>query len=349
MFYSAVPVDTRYAAIFQPFAAKNLSPEDKKYIDDTIQALTADKKNPYRSNMALLLCAQVEGYTDRYHDISSTWRQPISAKVTKETSELSAENKWMGEPAARGWFDARANLAAVYAGYDPKYLWQLQPATSVVDDAMTQWRYAYLASVSEELYKNFSKAAIAGAVAVTNKYTKMQKAGASTPEALQSVRSDALWCWVMTLYAAATKGDFAVYKRAKEEICRIGETKSLSHALTRGLLRLASNDYPAWALGLALQAAVLMNDDRKELTIQLATQISAAKNVASGFAGAMPPDSKTDIDPNKVKLEARAEVALALVSQGLAMKLQTRLQRQISTAVKSMPTSADARPPVSRL
>lgn len=253
---------------FQPLNQKTLNADDKKLINLAITKC-AESKDAYNLNMALLLCLQFEGYTERSQKIKRQW---LAA------TEHESGDDWMHTPSARQWLMARAKFVEFAVLSPPKPIIDTMPADEN-GEAMLQWAQAYQACLSQELYKKLWRPMVVNAEKVTTKYLLAGERKASDAE-LQNTRSNAVWCWVMTLLAAAVNGSTAIYATAKAKIMSFSPGKTLSGALLENLLRTPhSNDYPAWALAYGKQAATLMRDDLllKELTIPLVASITAAK------------------------------------------------------------------------
>jgi hypothetical protein len=84
----------------------------------------------------------------------------------------------------------------------------------------------------------------------------------------------------MVSYAAANAQDQEMYGYALKNMRTMMEVSTEAEALTTGLLRTAaSNDYPAWALGIVELAAARMHDVKlfNQLQTSLNTSIEAAK------------------------------------------------------------------------
>lgn len=146
-------------------------------------------------------------------------------------------------------------------------------------DRFTTWSLGYYAALSKANFNETKDLLNDGGNYLTTQYFKTLSSGASI-EKVQESRSDALWAWVLILQAAANGADEDVYNYAVEQILEITKKATLGQALTVGLLRTAaSNDYPAWALGIAaISAQTIENKDQyDEALSQLNTSIDEAK------------------------------------------------------------------------
>lgn len=146
-------------------------------------------------------------------------------------------------------------------------------------DRFKNWSLGYIAALNKEEFVKAKEPMISGANHLSDTYVKVNASDVSK-EKKQEVRSDALWAWVMITQAAANAQDKEVYENAITQILSITKQSSLSNALSKGLLRTAaSNDYPAWAIGIVRLAAQTIgdNDRFEELGATLENSIAEAK------------------------------------------------------------------------
>lgn len=146
-------------------------------------------------------------------------------------------------------------------------------------DRFTVWSRAYLAALDKVTFTKEREPMVLGANYLTDAYLKMNASNESN-EKKQESRSDALWAWVMIAQAAANAHEKVVYENAITQMMRISNQSSIGDALSKGLLRTsASNDYPAWALGIVRMASQTMGDEALYAALEpvLQTSINDAK------------------------------------------------------------------------
>lgn len=128
--------------------------------------------------------------------------------------------------------------------------------------AFATWAIGYLAAFNQDSFTKHKDQLLTYSRELTAKYVHSKSNNKNDPDKEQSDLSDAVWAWVMFLQAAAFADDKAAYEMIIGEINNISKQVSLAETLGSCLLRTkASNDYPAWALGIATLSAASMNDE----------------------------------------------------------------------------------------
>ena len=146
-------------------------------------------------------------------------------------------------------------------------------------DRFTIWALGYIAATSKDEFSKARAPMIAGGNYLTKEYLNIYARDVSE-EKKQEARSDALWAWVMISQAAANSGEKEEFENAINQMLTITQQTSIGTALSVGLLRTAaSNDFPAWAMGIVRLAAQVIGDETRysELEAPLNTSISEAE------------------------------------------------------------------------
>lgn len=272
---------------------KNLSAysyPERESINTQIKTLSEEAgENEYLLGMVLLASAQ-QGDKDPYESVLARMQGSL-AKLSKEDDNLSYKT----------WRLGRMLLAADSYGdkaTENKVLTELKDIlgnSKTKQDCFSAWAWGYLANYNKTEYEHAKKQMISSALALTETYQKTKqslfadktemesKLNAEESNLLQSDLSNALWAWVLNFQAAANANDEEMYNYIRDQMKSITGQSTVGDALSKGLLRAAaSNDYPAWALGIAQLAAATMKD--KELFLELkkplADSIKGAKEAS---------------------------------------------------------------------
>lgn len=131
--------------------------------------------------------------------------------------------------------------------------------------ACATWAMGYLAAFDQDSFEEYKDQLTAYSKELTAKYFLNKSENGNNPDKIDQIQSDlsdAVWAWVMFLQAAAFSSDKVTYEKIIYEIKNITKQDSLAETLESCLLRTkASNDYPAWALGIVALSAASMSDD----------------------------------------------------------------------------------------
>lgn len=251
----------------------------------------AEKKDAEPKMVAYYLCmpfyasaqtyssTQVEEYKNLYYQIKADLLQALD-----KTDDSSF----------KAWMLGRVILAAKLMNDNETLNFWLPKMKAILEkcvkdntkDEFTAWAWGYLAALDKKEYKAAKKEMLIEAQDLTKLYHKLYQEqqqnvleGKSLDEKdeakLQAALSNALWAHVMNLQAAAKDKDGLTFRMILLEIKQIKGSNSVAEALTKGLLRTAaSNDYPAWAIGIVRLAAETLPD--KELFNELEEPLKKA-------------------------------------------------------------------------
>lgn len=231
---------------------------EKLYITTKIESLLSDPKNDaYALSMPLLVSAQLGNkglYRESLNRMNTAMEQiesgPFKAwlygRILFATHSIKDGN---------GEFKTQSVLSGLLDGLIKDDLNRA--------DRFTVWSLGYIAALNKTEFNKARDPMLAGANYLTDAYFKINSSTASE-EKKQEARSDALWAWVMISQAAANANEKDSYQYAINQMLSITKQSSIGEALTKGLLRTAaSNDYPAWAIGIVRLAAQTVGDETR--------------------------------------------------------------------------------------
>jgi hypothetical protein len=185
--------------------------------------------------------------------------------------DLAMQSPALADPkqnSFRAWMFGRILMAAKNMSDQPTveksliHLKNILNDKNTVPDRFTAWAWGYLASANDKEFHDAKNNMKQAADKLTFVYFEINR-GHDTEEKKQEARSDALWAWVMIAQASANANDLVVYHDALKQLEFITGQNNVADALVKGLLRTsASNDYPAWAIGMTRVDAVTILDKK---------------------------------------------------------------------------------------
>lgn len=247
--------------------SKQIAPE--KTLETMIEELKVE--DSYTASIPLLANAEL-GDLKHYKESRKNMLKNLAALERKPDSH----KEWMRNNGFKAWMWGRVLLAAATIKDEKKVekaklqLDSLFAKQTEKDNlAFFTWARAYAATLNKTEYTNLRDRMVNDAEQLTKIYQKQET---------QSTKSNALWAWVMNLYAAAKTNNTEDYFLFKKDMMKVANTTSVTEALTTGLLRRTpdSNDYPAWALAIACHAAAIIGDKEEELVEATRSSINKA-------------------------------------------------------------------------
>jgi hypothetical protein len=281
---------------------KNVNFADRASILEGANTLLANANgDAYQLSLPLLISAHL-GDEKLYHDSSTKMDTAMQSPALGTANQNSF----------RAWMYGRMLIAAKNMGDQTNadktliHLKNVLNDKNTYSDRFTAWAWGYLASFNDQEYQAAKNEMELLAAKLTAHYVDVNKSNESADKK-QEARSDALWAWVMNAQAAANANDMGIYHHALERMQFITGEHTVSDALSKGLLRTsASNDYPAWAIGMTRVDAITILD--RKLYMELDDTL------------------KNSIDAS-IKAQAKAETFLAQVNREWALERQKALDQ----------------------
>lgn len=190
-------------------------------------------------------------------------------KMLNALSSLDANPEshpeWMRNSGFKAWMWGVITLAADIIKDDAtinlakqKQAFFLAQQTEKENLSFFTWAWGFRAGLNQMEYKTSYDNIKKGAEQLTSIYQNLKT---------KSTESDALWAWIMNLFAAARTDNRNDYNYFKNKIMNVANTKSITEALITGLLlrsteldHFQSNDFPALALAMVGYAAAIIED-----------------------------------------------------------------------------------------
>ncbi len=235
-------------------------PQKAALTNDVLQLLKAstEKTDAYELSMVLLMSA-ILGHQDFYNQASDNMQ---SAMKNDRFPSWASDNI----PGMKAWMQGRMFVAANMMG-DTRQADKMneelegflknRPAES---NELIAWAWAYWASGLEGIkYSKAKDRMLADADALTNLHAKFKTADVKKEPA---ARSNALWAWVMNLFAAAHANDKATYDIALNNIKRLvkADNDKPEMFIQKLFEQFPASDYRAWGLANMRVAASMMRD-----------------------------------------------------------------------------------------
>lgn len=166
--------------------------------------------------------------------------------------KMEAALELMPTNTTKAWLIGRVLLAAKHQGDETtleKYLPEMKALlkSAAPQDPHAAWAWGYLAGLSKEEYAAAQKNLFATTLSLIEEYNTKKSTAAFT---------NALWAITMGLYATAQMNHEEDYRNLLG-MCRLIDPESPAMAL---FFAIPASDGRAWAMGLAMEAAVKMKD-----------------------------------------------------------------------------------------